>query len=230
MFGGSEFATALRLGVNTADATRIAYSYWLRITSGGGYHRVATTKYTEYRTLERDMATLASKIKEVCGEDVNLCYQCEKCTSGCPVAFAMDYSPAQVIHASQLDMRDMALNSNTMWLCAFCETCTTRCPQGLDISKVMDSLRIIARREKVEPKVPDVAVLNDLMLKSVRYIGCIYEMGVAAVAKMRSGTLVKEMPLVREYIKKGRLRLLPKFRNIFRINRVFKRVRKYDKF
>ncbi|MBI4946909.1 MAG: 4Fe-4S dicluster domain-containing protein [Bacteroidetes bacterium] len=57
----------------------------------------------------------------------------------------MDYSPSQIIHAVRLGMIELVLNSNTIWLCASCETCTARCPQDVDIAKVMDAARIIAR-------------------------------------------------------------------------------------
>ena len=83
------------------------------------------------------MHSLSLQIKDVVSEDVNLCYQCEKCTSGCPVSYAMDLVPAQIMHASQLNRKQLILKSNTVWLCASCETCTTRWPQGIDISKVV---------------------------------------------------------------------------------------------
>jgi heterodisulfide reductase subunit C len=176
------------------------------------------------------MESIALMVKKVSGEDVNLCYQCDKCTSGCPVAYAMDFSPAQIIHACQLGMRDMVLNSSSIWLCAACETCNTRCPQGLDILKVMDALRTIARREKIKPKVPEILAFYETALRSLRLTGTIYEAGVGAVMKMRTGTLMKDRALMMEYIKKGRLGLFPKIRNVFRVNRIFKRVRKYEEF
>jgi len=85
------------------------------------------------------------------GENVNLCYQCKKCTAGCPVVHDMDYTPTQIIHAVRLGMKDLVLKSKTIWLCASCETCTTRCPQDIDIAGIMDAARIIAKREKVTP-------------------------------------------------------------------------------
>ncbi|MBU2572747.1 MAG: 4Fe-4S dicluster domain-containing protein, partial [Elusimicrobia bacterium] len=76
------------------------------------------------------------------GQNVNLCFQCKKCTAGCPVADEMDITPTQVIHAIRLGQNDLVLNSKTIWLCASCETCTTRCPQEVDIARVMDACRI----------------------------------------------------------------------------------------
>ena len=177
---------------------------------------------------EIPMNKLAVQIKEISGEDVHLCYQCEKCTSGCPVAYEMELAPAQIMHASQLGFKKMVLGANSIWLCASCETCTTRCPQGIDTSKVMDGLRIIARREKVRAKIPEMPLFYNIILLSLRFVGCIYEPLVAGIMKIRTGTLKKDMPLAREFLKKGKLRLFPNFRNIFKINSIFRKVKKYE--
>jgi len=36
------------------------------------------------------------------GERVDWCYQCGKCTAGCPVAFAMDIEPSRIMRLVQL--------------------------------------------------------------------------------------------------------------------------------
>ncbi|MCP5107282.1 MAG: heterodisulfide reductase subunit C [bacterium] len=174
------------------------------------------------------MGTLTLQIKDVVGEDVNLCYQCEKCTSGCPVSMEMELVPAQVMHASQLNLKDKILGANTIWLCASCETCTTRCPQGIDISGVMDALRIIARREKVKAKVPLVPVFYSLCLKTLKYVGCVYEIGVAGILRLRARRVMKDLPLARELMRKGKLKLFPSFRNVFKLRRIIRNVKKYE--
>ena len=50
----------------------------------------------------------AEEIREICGENVYLCYQCQKCASGCPVAEYFDLSPNQLMRAIQLDERELA--------------------------------------------------------------------------------------------------------------------------
>jgi heterodisulfide reductase subunit C len=173
---------------------------------------------------------LSLQIKDVVGEDVNLCYQCEKCTSGCPVSTEMELAPAQMMHAAQLNLKQKLLQANTIWLCASCETCTTRCPQGIDISKVMDALRIIARREKVKAKVPLVPAFYNLCLLSLRFVGCIYELGVAGFMRFRAGRLVKDWEIAKTFMKKGKISLFPNFRNIFKINRIIRKVKTYEGF
>ncbi len=87
------------------------------------------------------------------GQNVNLYYQCRKCAVGCPVSYAMDHTPAQLIHGMRLGMDDLVLKSKTMWLCVSCETCTTRCPQDVDVAMVMDAVKIIALHQGVKPTV-----------------------------------------------------------------------------
>jgi len=174
--------------------------------------------------------TLSLQIKDVVGENVNLCYQCEKCTSGCPVSDEMELVPAQIMHASQLNLKDNILSANSIWMCASCETCNTRCPQGIDISKVMDALRIIARREKVKAKIPTVPAFYNLCLLSLKYIGCIYEVGIAAIMRIMTGRAFKDLNLAVEFFKRRRLRPLPSFRHGTNIRKIVKKVKKYEGF
>lgn len=176
------------------------------------------------------MSNLISQVKDIVHEDVNLCYQCEKCTSGCPVSMEMELVPAQIMHAAQLNMKEKILKANTIWLCASCETCTTRCPQGIDISAVMDALRIIARREKVKAKIPLVPAFYNLCLLSLKFIGCIYEMGVAGFMRMRAKLVFKDLPLARAMLKKGKLRLFPTFRNPSRVRKIIRKAKKIEGF
>ncbi len=86
-----------------------------------------------------------SKVKEISGQNLMACNQCGKCSAGCPAAFAMDLLPNQVIRLAQLGQEEV-LKSRTIWLCASCLTCASRCPKGVDLSKVMDALRLIVLR------------------------------------------------------------------------------------
>ena len=51
-------------------------------------------------------------------KNLNRCYQCSMCSDGCPVAYAMDYYPNQIIHLVRMGMREKVLKSKTIWLCA----------------------------------------------------------------------------------------------------------------
>jgi len=87
---------------------------------------------------------LVRRIEEISGQDMLACYQCGACSAGCPVAFAMDMLPSQVIRLVQLGQAEEALESETIWFCAACQTCYARCPKGVDLSRIMEALREIA--------------------------------------------------------------------------------------
>jgi heterodisulfide reductase subunit C len=110
------------------------------------------------------------------GESVSSCYQCKKCSSGCPVAFAMEIVPDRVMHMIHLGMKDPVLASNTIWICASCETCSTRCPNDIDIAKVMDTLRQMCIREGREPKEKQIPQFHEVFLKSFKGRGRVFEL------------------------------------------------------
>jgi heterodisulfide reductase subunit C len=106
-------------------------------------------------------ATLERRVRTGSGENAYKCYQCKRCTSGCPVAPYADMHPSQIMRAVQLGQLDMVLEDKFIWLCTGCETCTTRCPQGIDIASIIDELKILARTEgKVHPDAPSAAMLK----------------------------------------------------------------------
>ena len=89
------------------------------------------------------------KVEEISGQDLLSCYQCGKCSAGCPMVFAMDILPNQIIRLAQLGLEEEIGKSKTIWLCASCITCGARCPRGVDLSKVMEALRILTLRKNI---------------------------------------------------------------------------------
>jgi heterodisulfide reductase subunit B len=162
--------------------------------------------------METTLSTqLAERIREETGENVFLCYQCIKCTSGCPLAEYFDLAPNQVLRAAQLGMEERLFASRTPWLCASCQTCTTRCPQGIDVARVMDFLTAEARRRGIEPKVPDVALFHKVFLRDVELLGRAYELGLMAEMNLRTGQPFKDIDLGLEMMRHGKIRVVPEF-------------------
>lgn len=131
-------------------------------------------------------SNLAQRIQEEIGQNVYLCYQCVKCTSGCPVGKYFDWQPNQIMRAVQLGQEDIALESQTPWLCAACQTCTTRCPQNLDIVAIMDFLTREALNQGIDPPVQEVDIMNKAFMREVRLWGRSYELGLMAELKLRN--------------------------------------------
>ena len=130
---------------------------------------------------------LAERIQRETGENVYLCYQCVKCTSGCPLAEYFDLEPNQVMRAAQLGLEEELKASKSPWLCASCQTCTTRCPQGIDIARVMDFLVSDLLAQGVKPRVPEVALFNKVFLRDVDLLGRSYELGLLGEMNLRTG-------------------------------------------
>jgi len=152
--------------------------------------------------LLREVAALASL-------QVGACYQCGKCSGGCPLAYAMDYQPRQVMRLLQCGLVEEALRSRTIWVCATCFTCTARCPRDIDIAGVMDALRVIALRRGVRPADKNIDVFHRSFLGSVRCLGRSYELGLLAAYKLGTLRLTEDVPLGLKMLAKGKLALLP---------------------
>lgn len=163
---------------------------------------MATTVTTEY-------PSLAGAIHELTGTDPQLCYQCGKCTSGCPIVDQADLSPHQVMRAIQLGRTSKALTSRMAWLCVSCQICSSRCPQGIDVASTMDALKIIAVQAGLKPPVPEVAVFNWAGLVSLKYLGRIYELGVMAGFNLGTRQVLKDVGMGIDLIRKGNMRLFP---------------------
>ncbi|MHC4641605.1 MAG: 4Fe-4S dicluster domain-containing protein [Planctomycetota bacterium] len=172
---------------------------------------------------------LAEAVLRESGQNVNLCYQCRKCAAGCPISYAMDYKPAQLIHAIRLGMDDLVLNSKTMWLCASCETCTTRCPQEVDVAKVMDAVKIVALRRGIKSAVPDVASFYKAALSNIKMCGRMYELGMIIGLKLRTFDFFKDMELGAKMFKKGKMKIIPSLSGARRTWKIFNRVKNIEK-
>lgn len=153
--------------------------------------------------------------------NVSACFQCRKCTNGCPAAFAMDFYPDQIIRMVILGQKDRVLRSNTIWVCATCETCTTRCPNDVKIAEVMDCLKEMSIREGIPAAQPQVRVLHESFLNNIRRHGRIFEGELLAEYIVRSGqlrqqykdgSLMDQMRLGIDLLRKGRMSLIPHIR------------------
>jgi heterodisulfide reductase subunit C2 len=145
------------------------------------------------------------------GSELNVqdCYQCQKCSAGCPVAFAMDDKPNQIMQMVSLGMKDRVLSSKTIWVCASCYTCSTRCPNDIDIAKVMDWLRQTAIREGIPPAEKDVALFHATFLESIRAHGRVHELSMMARYKQKTGKWMDDFKLGWRMFIKGKLKLFP---------------------
>jgi heterodisulfide reductase subunit C2 len=164
------------------------------------------------------------------GTRVSACYQCHKCTTGCPVGREMDFLPSQIMRLVHLGAEAEALAAQSIWLCASCAACTTRCPMEIDIAAVMDALRIMAVDRGV--RLPDAhgKHFNRSFLGSVRRHGRVFEAGLIAAYKMRTLDLLGDVDKVPQMLAKGKLALWPhRSGSTPEVREVFKRAEQEDK-
>ena len=84
---------------------------------------------------------LAAYVREACGENPSLCYQCQRCSSGCPTAGAMTIPPAQMMRMAQFGMEDRLVSDASIWRCLGCDSCTEHCPYGVSVRRLVELLR-----------------------------------------------------------------------------------------
>ncbi len=172
-------------------------------------------------------ASFRNEIEASGGQNVSTCFQCEKCSNGCPLYAWMDIPPHRMMRCVQLGLKDEALRSDTIWVCASCETCTARCPNDIDIAHVMDTLRQISQREGVPPSQRSVPIFHKAFLNSIRRHGRVYEAEMATSFFFKNeswGSLSKLATMGLQMFKKGKVKLMPsRLRGAGQVKDMFRR-------
>ncbi|NQT80755.1 MAG: 4Fe-4S dicluster domain-containing protein [Candidatus Aminicenantes bacterium] len=115
-----------------------------------------------------------AKVEELSGQNLLACYQCGKCSAGCPAVSDMDILPNQIIRYAQLGFKEELKQSKSIWICASCFTCNARCPKGINIAEVIEAIRQILLRKREDHvnvkklsdaekgDVPPIAIISNL--------------------------------------------------------------------
>jgi heterodisulfide reductase subunit C len=170
---------------------------------------------SQVKTLEkmppRDNAFTARITGEV--NNLSRCYQCSMCSDGCPVVYAMDYYPNQLIHLVRMGMKKQALQSNTIWMCLSCETCSTRCPNEIDIVHLMDALRGESLRAGIKSPGSSVIRFHEAFVEQIRKKGRVDETRLMVSYELKTHDFlslqkIRELTAMgREMLRKGKVRL-----------------------
>ncbi len=150
-----------------------------------------------------------SEIITASRENLQACYQCQKCSAGCPVAEAMDLLPNQILRHIQYGHREKVLGSKTIWICASCYTCSVRCPNDIDIAHIMDTLRHMAVHSGVAPGEKDIPVFHSVFLDEIRSRGRIHEVSLLIKFKLKTREFLKDAGLGWKMFRLGKINLFP---------------------
>jgi heterodisulfide reductase subunit C len=149
------------------------------------------------------------EVVKASGVDIRACYQCQKCSAGCPVSGAMDLLPNQVIRQIQYGRREKVLGSRSIWICASCHTCSVRCPNAIDFARVMDGLRHIALRSGIAAAEKEVPVFHAAFLDTIRSTGRVHELSLILRFKLKTKSFLKDAGLGWLMFRRGKIKVLP---------------------
>lgn len=168
----------------------------------------------------------AHRISGMVGQNIDGCYQCGKCTAGCPVAYTMEPSPHEIIRLVQLGQEKDVLTSHTIWLCASCGTCTSRCPKNIDIASVMDALRILAFRKGITKAEKEITLFHKLFLKGVERFGRVHDLNLMGKYNLLSLNPFRDWRLGQKLFSKGKLRLtFPRINGLAELQKILQRLK-----
>jgi heterodisulfide reductase subunit C len=146
---------------------------------------------------------------EITYGDTSLCYQCAKCSSGCPVAEEMDMYPHQIIHLVSLGLEERVLDTKTIWICANCYACSVKCPNDINITGTMNKLKELAIAQGVKPKTPEVYKFHKVFANDVFRRGRAHELRIMGEYNLRSKNPFKNITLAPKMFFKNKLKIMP---------------------
>ncbi|MDM8000863.1 MAG: 4Fe-4S dicluster domain-containing protein [Dehalococcoidia bacterium] len=155
------------------------------------------------------VSDLRTFVEKQSGQRVLDCYQCGKCSAGCPVDYAMDLGPRQVMRYIQMGLKKEVMQSTTIWLCIGCETCSSRCPAKIDIARVMESLRILAAAEGTTASEKQIDLFHRTFLDTIRRYGRAHEFSLAAAYTLKSRNFFGNLDAAQTMFSKGKLVIIP---------------------
>jgi heterodisulfide reductase subunit C len=153
---------------------------------------------------------LALEVDRISSQQVELCYHCHKCTTGCPVVDAMQYGPDLLLRMVSLGQSEAVFKSRDIWLCVGCYTCATRCPNGIDIAATMDGLRQMALARGYPASERDALLFHRLFMGVVRQFGRSHEAFMLGLFKVLSKVpLMNDIPAGIGLFMRGKVPILP---------------------
>ncbi|MCX8010243.1 MAG: 4Fe-4S dicluster domain-containing protein, partial [Ignavibacteria bacterium] len=146
------------------------------------------------------------------GERIKRCIQCGTCTGSCPVSYAMDISPRELIALFRAGEMERILKSRTIWICASCYACTTRCPSGIKITDIIYALKRTAMEKNHSSSAPQVQILANLFVQNLMKYGRLHEGTLIRkfYTKVKLSKFFDLIPLGKKMIEKKRIAIFPK--------------------
>jgi heterodisulfide reductase subunit C len=162
--------------------------------------------------------SLRERVLALTGTDAARCYQCGKCSAGCPMTPETRLRPHDVMRIVARDNgggdeHDAALerlrSDDSIWLCLACETCSARCPNECEPARVVEAVREIVLHEAPGAMPPRVAAFHRAFLDQIRHHGRMFELGMVIDYKLRTGAMFQDAASAPALAVRGKLHLAP---------------------
>ena len=171
--------------------------------------------------------SLLKEVEKRANVSLSKCFQCKKCSIGCPVCGQVKSPPSEIIRRLQLGADEDLLETDLIWNCLSCETCYARCPNEINFPAIIDALRSLAvERGAATPK-GNAPLFNRLFLDTVKRYGRSYDLQMLGLHKVRTGNLKQDMDKFPVMLRKGKIAILPpRGANKRLVKHIFKKVSK----
>lgn len=165
-------------------------------------------KYEENPGYRMNDLTFLKEMEALSGQNISACYQCYRCTAGCPVVTQMDIFPHGIIRYIILGEREKVLKAKAIWTCVQCITCSVRCPNDIDIAHVFDTIRKVAIKEQKAAET-DTWTFDKIFLDSVARHGRLHEIEAILRYKVEKKNLFEDAKMGIGMLLKGRMGIFP---------------------
>ena len=165
------------------------------------------------------------------GEKLQACIQCGTCTGSCPVSYAMDLPPRELIALFRAGDLETIFRSNAIWTCASCYACQTRCPATIKITEIIYALKQTAMERKLYPRKFPVHSVYSAFIKSMHRFGRVNEPRLLIYYFITSGfwRAISFIPLGLKMARRGRIAYrASKIRDLNGLKKIMKAAEKLD--
>ena len=164
--------------------------------------QVGSSSAGAQRTLE---ATVAEELLRLRGVDLMSCSECGACTDVCPVASRMDVAPAELMARLKGGAGQDSLTHTSPWVCTDCRRCSVRCPAGIDVARVMEGLRLLARETGEDPTGSPVIQFHQTFMDEITQRGRLHELSLLWRLRHQTGGRRGRLALAAVLLRKGKI-------------------------
>lgn len=164
-------------------------------------------------------------------EKIKSCIQCGTCTGSCPVSYAMDISPRELIALFRAGDLETLLNSKAIWVCASCYSCQARCPSLIKVTDIIYALKRLAMEKGIYPPKFPAYSLQQSFVSVMNSYGRLHEskLLISYFLKTNPMKLLGFIPLGLRMAKRKRIAYIPsKIKDLEGFKKIIKKAELMD--